>query len=505
MVAELVVACPRALGRTWLAAAWLLATAACGADGQTGDAIARGRSLYLSGTHADGRVLSAQNESTGLAVPPAFVACVNCHGHEGRGGNEAGTVASDIRWETLTKPYDYRRPDGRLRAPYDAAAFYTALTQGRDPSGYSLDSAMPRFALEPREADDLWAALQSLAKSDDQGVSEDVIRIGVMMTPHAALNAAAAMDRQLLNCWFGALSARGGMFRRRIELVDAAGAPQQFAPLPLAVLTISSGAGDASTAAAPPTVPMISATEDFSGTDHRYRFAVYPGVVGRARMLARYALARTHPASPALGLVYPDDADDRAAATAIAANLQPLAQVMSLAVSETNANAVVARMRDAGLTHVIVLGAGGSIDAVMTSAERQQWAPQFLWIERPDRDSDDARAVTIEPALGHDVSVDAGSSYAACVDLPSLRLRDRTRQLALLAAAQMLVTGLEQAGREISRERLVETLQSLREFHSGFAPPGSLSPERHVAASGLYVLPLALSPSAAEPVWMLIE
>lgn len=496
---------PGLLQRWCLAASLVVAMAPLGAEIRDVGSAARGQTLYISGVHSDGRPLAGTNANTGLPLPSAFVACVHCHGYEGRGGTEAGTVVSDIRWDILSKPYDYRRPDGRRRAPYDAAGFRTALTQGLDPSGHALDSAMPRFALDAGAADDLWAYLRQLSNAGDQGVSDQTIRIGVVVTASAMNRETAVLDRQLLTCWFAAVNARGGMFRRRIALVDANPESGQFVDPPLAALVISNGVSDAEDVSVTPGLPMISAAADLAGTEHRYRFAVNPGAVGRARVLARYARDRDTTGTPALALVYPHDAVAPDLVASVEAGLKPLASVTAIGISARDASAAVARMREAELTQVLVLGGGVAMEAFVASVRSNDWDPLLLWIERPEQALGGLRALTVEPALGRDVSPDAGTAYAQCVDVSATRVSDRTRQLALLAAAQLLVTGLEQAGRDISRERLVETLQSLRAFQSGFAPPGSLGGERHVAASGLYVLPIASSQMAAEPVWVLIE
>lgn len=496
---------PGLLRRWCLAMVLLVAMATPSAEVRDVGSTARGHSLYVNGVHPDGRPLAGTNANTGLPLPSAFVACVHCHGYEGRGGTEAGTVVSDIRWDVLSKPYDYRRPDGRRRAPYDAAAFHTALTQGLDPSGHALDSAMPRFALDASASDDLWAYLQQLSSPGDQGVSDQTIRIGVVVSADAVSRETVALDRQLLTCWFAAVNARGGMFRRQIALVDANPESGQFIDPPLAALVISNGVSDAQDATATPGLPLIRAAADLSGTEHRYRFAVNPGAVGRARVLARYARDHDATGTPALALVYAQDAVAPALVGSVEAGVKPLASVTAFGISERDASAAVARMREAGLTQVLVLGGGVAMEAFVASVRSNDWDPLLLWIERPELEPAGLRALTVEPALGRDVSPDAGAGYAQCVDVAATRVSDRTRQLALLAAAQLLVTGLEHAGRDVSRERLVETLQSLRTFQSGYAPPGSLSRDRHVAASGLYVLPIASSQMTAEPVWVLVE
>lgn len=455
--------------------------------------------------HADRRPLTAHNEETRLPLPQAFVACVNCHGHEARGIEEAGTVSSDIRWETLTKPYDLRRLDGRRRAPYDAAAFFTALTDGRDSSGHALDSAMPRFALSAADAEDLLAYLQRLANPVNHGVSDDAVRVGVVSSRDVADAATAESDWQLLSCWFRDLNDQGGVFRRRIELIRIEAEALHSAPSVLALLAIARNDGHSVAIDAPPGVPLIGAVADSVAEDSRYRFALYPGIVTRARLLALYALARDPASKPQLALVYPDSSVSPELLASVLVELKPLAEVKSIGFASARSDEAVDALREAGADNVLVLGSGDDLDALIANVRRRAWDPLLLWIERPRNNVEGIRAVTVEPALLSDVTPSAGASYARCVELATTNERDRRRQLTLLASAQLLVTALEQGGRDIGRERLVETLHGLREFRSGFAPPGSLTAQRHTAASGAYVVPLPKSSLQPEPLWMMLD
>jgi mono/diheme cytochrome c family protein len=498
MVAEICISPARAL---WLLALWMLTSVAIGAEQQRAEAQARGRELYLSGVHASGRPLQAHNDGTGLPLPPAFVACVNCHGHEARGTREAGTVSSDIRWSELSKPYELTRSDGRRRAPYDAATFFAALTQGRDPSGHALDTAMPRFALSARDAADLRAYLEHLASPEDQGISSDTIHIGVTASVDAPN---AESDRQLLACWFDAINRKGGIFRRHVELIDIAGRSSQIKPPILALLAIGADDSRAPAVDAPPGIALLSAVADAPEKADRYRFALYPGSEGRARVLVRYAIAH-EPSSPLrLALLYSETSSARLAA--VNAALKPLMPLKSIPIPSANANALADKLVDSlradGINTVVMLGSDADTEALTASALRREWDPLLLWIEPPANAAKGSRALTVAPARINDVSAEAGASYARCVDLANTSERDRARQLALLATARLLVSALEQSGRDISRERLVETLHSLREFRSGFAPAGSLTAQRHTAASGVYVVPLSASRIQPDPVWM---
>ena len=62
---------------------------------------------------------------------------------------------------------------------------------------------------------------------------------------------------------------------------------------------------------------------------------------------------------------------------------------------------------------------------------------------------------------------------------------------AALAAASVMVEGLRRAGRDLSRERFVQALESLNNYDpQGFAPAVSYGPDRRTGALGGYVVAL---------------
>ncbi|HET9228136.1 MAG TPA: ABC transporter substrate-binding protein [Thermoanaerobaculia bacterium] len=70
---------------------------------------------------------------------------------------------------------------------------------------------------------------------------------------------------------------------------------------------------------------------------------------------------------------------------------------------------------------------------------------------------------------------------------PSSRNHSST-QLAALAAAEVLLEGLERAGRTLTRDRLIGSLESLRSFQTGYGPPVTFGPVRRLGARGAYIL-----------------
>ena len=64
-------------------------------------------------------------------------------------------------------------------------------------------------------------------------------------------------------------------------------------------------------------------------------------------------------------------------------------------------------------------------------------------------------------------------------------------QMAALAAASVLVEGLRRAGRQLSRERFVQALESLSNYDpQGYGPVVSFGPDRRAGARGGYVVEL---------------
>lgn len=96
------------------------------------------------------------------------LACADCHGSGGRGGRHLMHMtvmdAPDIRWSTLTEAeHDAHGEEGEMEhPPYDEETFKQAVSQGLDPGGDSLESAMPRWRMTEQDLDDLMAYLRTL-------------------------------------------------------------------------------------------------------------------------------------------------------------------------------------------------------------------------------------------------------------------------------------------------------------------------------------------------------
>lgn len=463
---------------------------------------ARGRAIFREGIHADGTPLAAVTGEQAVPLPSAFVACIHCHGQAARGKTDGGITTSDIRWDTLAKPYELALAGGRRRGPYDATRFFDAITKGMDSSGRPLDPAMPRYRLSMTEASDLMAYLQEVGRSTDEGVTDSVVRIGFAMPTDPLQRSTAEADRRIVEAWLERVNRQGGVFRRRLEVVPV---EASVAPAVLAVLA-SEWDERASATYAAARIPALRAIADPGASDRRYEFALYPGLVGRASALARRAIAHGNSARPQVALLYDPRYTSPAALHAVVAAVQPLIAILTTPLGTAPPDEAAREWRKAGVKSVLVLGKVPNFATVLSSAQTIAGDPLFLWTDPPGG-STGGRALGAQGGQAGEPSMEARADHAACVAQSGLTLSegDQARQLSLLASARILVDALSSAGREVNREKLVESLEGLREIRSEFGPVGGFTPRRHTLVSRVLIAPLPGSRYRPDPEWVTID
>ncbi len=121
---------------------------------------ANGEQIYLTGvSRRSGRIsyVGGPAFGGGMMMGQASLACVSCHGPDGRGGVHRMMMqpmnAPDIRWSTLTS--------GSARG-YTLEDFRLAVEAGKDPDGSSMSPDMPRWDLGSQDLADLADYLKTL-------------------------------------------------------------------------------------------------------------------------------------------------------------------------------------------------------------------------------------------------------------------------------------------------------------------------------------------------------
>jgi ABC-type branched-subunit amino acid transport system substrate-binding protein len=439
-----------------------------------------GRALFLTG-RIGGPPPYALVGAGDVKVPATAVPCSSCHGHDGRGRAEQGIVPPNITWPALSAP---DTGTGHQRPPYRETSVIRAITMGIDAGGNRLDPIMPRFQLTSADAAALLAYLKRLGTLPQPGLDDHALVLGTVLDePDAAVGA-------VLSAYLDEVNQDGGVFGRRLELriehLAALEAPDHaiarllgsdaiFAVLAPAI------AGDernAVAAADAGEVPIIGPSTPTTQAAPRSRYVFYldGGVEAEARALAGFAA--TLPGSP---LIVDDGTPPWHAAAVAAAETLP--------------------------------AAGG------TPTYRTNQGP-LLWfaVRKPDENDLAARSAILLPGalagdtLPHGTPLPTWTAFAAeppdamqgtAADHGALAARralppvDQPSQRHAIAAAKILIEALRRAGRDVTRERLVDALETLQDFHTGLVPPVSYSATRRIGSDGAWLVPSA----GGHPIW----
>ncbi len=441
----------------------------------------RGKQIYNEGTSPSGGEIIAVMSDAGVEVPASAVPCGGCHGRDGKGRPEGGVTPSDVTWTALTKPYGIPHPSGRKHPPYDVKLLKRAISLGLDPAGNTLHVAMPRYRMSLKDMEDLVAYLQQLGTGSDPGVSDTAVRVGVVLPQSGAFSGMGNAIRAALTARLAAVNKDGGIYGRQLE-------PHFFdAPAPadqrrgwtadflqreevFAVLAPFFAGADAEMASLfqekqIPVVGPFTLHPQEAFPLNRYVFYLLPGIETQEKALARFAEASGWPAP------------------------------QTLRPEQTNPEELK-RLATAKTETVLFPGSGAEALAFFQAADRLGWHPRVFATGAAADDSlfrasaaFDGRIFLALPSPPEGPGSEAIAAYRALGSLPADNV---SAQWSALAAADILVEVLRRAGRDLSREKLIDQLETLRNFATGFAPPVTYSSSRRLGARGAYVVKLDL-------------
>jgi len=219
----------------------MLATGAWAADVTANTLLQQGENLYRSGTSMRQNPVVAV-VAGGTRLPGSAASCAGCHGRDGSGRSEGGINAPDIRWPALTQAGNRDLAAGRSTKPYDETTLVRAITRGIDSSGNTLAAAMPRFELYGEDLEALTAYLKQLHLQRDPGIGDQQLAIGAVLPLTGAAEKQGVALRALLQTGIDAVNARGGLHGRTLTLdvenAEGSDAAQRLAALGQRTLAI---------------------------------------------------------------------------------------------------------------------------------------------------------------------------------------------------------------------------------------------------------------------------
>ena len=487
---------------------------------------ARGKRIYLKGAGSSSREILAYLGDPSLEVPGSTMACVNCHGRDGKGKAEGGVVPSNVTWQALTKPYEIGSPSGRKHPPYTERTLELAITRGRDPAGNKLLSIMPRYEMSPEDLSDLLAYMKRLGDERERGVSETEITIGVIVPGPGPLAPLGEAIKSMNTAFFEEVNAQGGIYSRKIKLkfIETVSIPaetmrnvnrfieeqQIFAFANSFTAGADNELSDLMKQAEVPLVGPITLQPQLNNSANGYVFYIVSGTDGQARVLVDFALTQSPEVKNGVLIVCQENALAENVKKAITDQCAKkgcgAVEPVNYKSNAFDAGTLTADLRKRNKNVVFFMGPSAEALALLKEADKSGWRPLVLVPGGLGNELFDAPLGFKEklffslPISPSNQTVSGLSEYGRIAARHKLPQSHLATQLMVLSGAKVLVEGLKRSGKDLTVDSLIESLQTLSEFSTGLTPPVTYGPNRRIGAIGGYVVGVDLEKRKFVPV-----
>ncbi|MBV7481231.1 ABC transporter substrate-binding protein [Pseudomonas sp. PDM31] len=468
-----------------------------------------GKRLYREGMSASGAPIMARVGAADMVLPATSLPCANCHGADGLGRPEGGVRPPDLSWSRLTSSHGQQQINGRNYPAYSEASVARAIQEGRDPGNNRLDPTMPRFVLSINDQRNLTAYLKRLADDRDPGLTPDSLHLGTLLPGSGPLSEEGATVAAVLKGCVARINGAGGIHGRHLRLTildpgtDRASAEQALERLieqeqVFAMIAPLAPALDPDLAARleKAGIPLIGPLS-MQGTVQASPqiFEPLPGLREQMIALADYAGSSLRVLPGPTLVAYPDEPGQRLAAQELSQYLQDHAwkDVRLLAYDPTRDELPL------GSRSVFYLGSGSGFSSL---ADRLRTAGQVPYLFAASNQvagnllqvpNDFSRRVFLAYPF-----VPSDWTHAGRLALTQLREHQGlggqygVLQVGAFSSMMLLSEGMKQAGRDASREKLVNALEGLHDFDTGLTPLISFGPGRRLGLSGAHIVTVDL-------------
>ena len=492
----------------------------------------RGRQIYTQGTSRSGKDIHAYLGDASIEVPASTIPCAGCHGLDGRGKPEGGVNPSNVTWEFLTKPYGLKHATGRQHPPYTERALELAITRGVDPGGNKLLQVMPRYAMSREDLSDLVAYLQLVGKEQTPGVSDNKIVIGTLVPSQGSLAAMGSVVVAVTRAVFAETNSQGGIFGRQLELqvIETAETPSatraKVEPL-LKQQQLFAMTGAIVAGAEKEIMPLLGQNEvpligpfsihpQIGFPLNRHVFYLLSGLDGQTRSLLNF-IAQSPELKNSGVAVVASRSDLNADVIEAIKDYRKKQALSAPAVVQYDAAsfdvvAAIKQARQPAVGVVVFLGGGEDTLSFMSEAEKVNWFPVMLM------PGGTAGAVVFNAPMGfdrkvffsfatapQDATAEGIKEFRALQEKYKWPANHPAAQLSAFAAAKILVEALKRSGKDLTREKLIQVLESLHGYSTGLTPAITYGPNRRIGATGAYIIMIDMKQKQFIPVGGWVE
>jgi ABC-type branched-subunit amino acid transport system substrate-binding protein len=479
----------------------------------------RGKQIYLRGTSPSGKEILAYFGDSLLEVPASTVPCANCHGLNGQGKPEGGVTPSNISWEALTKIYGVKHPNGRQHPAYTSRALELAITRGIDPAGNKLQTVMPRYVISAEDLADLVVYLKGLGKYEEPGISETKIAIGTVVPAKGTLADMGQAMTAVMKAYFDELNSHGGIYNRQLELKvvetaatsEATGANVEhlLKAEPVFAMTGAFIAGleqKVLPLLAEKEVPLIGPVTLYPQTAfplNRQVFYLLSGIEGQACALIDFIDQNPSLNNKSIAVVYARNEMNSQVVEAIKERSKKdglsLPQVADYEPGRFDAAALSRQFKEDNRDIVFLLANSEEVLSFLKKAAELNWFP-FVFLPGTTGASEifqappgfNGKVFLSFPTSPADQTQEGSKEFRALAIKYNLPSQHRAVQISVYSSVKILVEALKRAGKNLTRDELVKTLEGLHEYSTGLTPAITYGPNRRIGAMGAYVVTVDL-------------
>jgi ABC-type branched-subunit amino acid transport system substrate-binding protein len=369
------------------------------------------------------------------------------------------------------------------------------------------------------DLEDLVAYLKLLGKDRDPGITENKIVVGTVVPARGALADMGQAVNAVTTAFFAEVNNQGGIYNRQFEVKYAETAESPIATrsnverfireqqvFALSGAFIAGSEKEMIALLAQQEVPLIGPLTLYPQIDfplNRQVFYLLSGVEGQVQAIIHFAAKKPELRTQHFAIVFPHTDINPKVVEAVRAQSKKEGlrepQAYDYAPGRFDVTESVKQLRQSNSGVVVFLGGSEDALSLLTEADKFGWYPTVLLASASGGKEIfnapigfDGKLFFSFPTSPADQSSDGLKQFQALAEKYKLPAHHLAAQISAYCAAKILAEALRRAGKDVSREKLVQTLEGFYEYPTGLTPAITYGPNRRVGALGAYVVSVDL-------------